>query len=264
MADPGKDQTPGCTANRVTPTSTVLQQRTGGTERAKHPRVFSHSRTTDPFLQSLCPGNPSFCSPRTGNGDGSRAAPCRELTTELWALLTHRLLCGQSGTTRMVTTWPSAAATAFLPRLLGAMYHATYPTARASTIPRTPQQGPVFLKSNCPLESSDPPKAPCLPSTLVPNPLHLPQEKQHSMDKQASADGSHNLLHRGYRLPFASHSSKAFERIVSFRSYSAVVFTVTLKHLASSWSKALARTCMSRSRKCQSTPMKASSRRHIP
>jgi len=145
MADPGKDQTPGCTANRVTPTSTVLQQRTGGTERAKHPRVFSHSRTTDPFLQSLCPGNPSFCSPRTGNGDGSRAAPCRELTTELWALLTHRLLCGQSGTTRMVTTWPSAAATAHcipakapgchvpchVPHSKG-QHHTTYPTARAS------------------------------------------------------------------------------------------------------------------------------------
>lgn len=147
-----------------------------GTEEAKHPPVFSYLRTTDPFLRSLSPGNPSSCSPRAGSRDCSRA--------ESWLQRSglcgrHRLLGVQPGTAR------NGRGTAICSG------NCSLRSCQGSRLPPTPEQGLIFLKGSCLLESSDSLKAPFLPS----NPHHLSRERKHSMDEQAPADGSRNLPH---------------------------------------------------------------------
>lgn len=74
---------------------------------------------------------------------------------------------------------------------------------------------------------------PRLLSYLLPwfqTPFHLPQERKHSTDEPASADGNHDLLHchnvpqEVTDPPFVPCSYEEFERIVRHCSYSAVVF----------------------------------------
>ena len=141
MADPGRDQTTHCTANRIMPTSTVLQRRTERNRKGQtFTCIFIHEDNR-PLPPESEPRKPEFLQPtyreqRRLQSCSTWRADYRDLSSvhstgfsACSQALHERSRCGHLRRQLL---------TAFLPRLLGA----TYPTARAN-FPE--EQLPVIL-----------------------------------------------------------------------------------------------------------------------